>query len=51
MICKNCNSKNIKARKNFSHGKSSGSKKSYSCKDCGSSNVEMPRVNNFRRRR
>lgn len=50
MNCKSCNSKNIKTRKNYSHGKSSGGKITRTCKDCGSSDIEMPRVNNFRRR-
>lgn len=38
--CKDCDSEDIKKRKNFSHGKGSKSKTSYSCNNCNSSNVE-----------
>ncbi len=50
MNCKSCNSSKIVTRKNYSHGKASGGKKVNSCKDCGSSDIEIPRANNFRRR-
>lgn len=51
MNCKDCNSSKIKVRKNYSHGKSSKAKTSMSCQDCGSTNIEMPMKNNFKRRR
>ncbi len=48
--CLNCNSTNIKKRKNFSHGSGSKGKNSYVCKDCNSSSVEIEsNRRNFRR--
>ena len=39
--CKECNSNNMKKRKNFSHGSNSKAKVTYICKDCNSTNVEI----------
>lgn len=51
MNCNSCNSKNIRKRKNYSHGKSSKGVNSYTCKECNSSDIEMPKPNFFRKRR
>lgn len=50
MHCNNCNSNNIKTRKNYSHGSGSKGKKVHTCKDCGSSNIAQEQKRNFRRR-
>ena len=47
--CNQCESENIQTRKNFSHGSGSKAKKSYQCKDCGSSDVKIPQTGRFRR--
>ena len=39
MHCGNCNSRNIKTRKNVSHGSGSKKRVSYSCIDCSSTNI------------
>jgi transposase-like protein len=51
MLCSNCGSKNIQTRKNFSHGSGSKAKKSYLCKDCGSSSVVEEPFRRFNKRR
>ena len=51
MHCSECNSQNIRTRKNNTHGSGSTTKKSYSCKDCGSLKIIKEEVRNFRRRR
>lgn len=50
MKCKNCQSQDIKVRKNFSHGKGSSARKLKICSSCGSTDIEMPPQRNFRRR-
>ncbi len=50
MHCTNCNSHNIKSRKNFSHGTGSKAKTTYVCKDCGSTSVAQEQKRFFRRR-
>lgn len=49
MICKDCGSKEITSRKNFTHGSKSKGKTTYRCNKCSSSKVEMPRI--FKNRR
>jgi hypothetical protein len=55
MQCKNCKSKNIKTRKNYSHGKQSKATYTKVCKDCYSTNIEVTEKNNqnqrFKKRR
>jgi len=40
MICKNCNSRSIKTRRNYPHGKKSSAVVSKICKSCGSNNIK-----------
>lgn len=51
MNCGECSSSDIKKRKNFSHGKGSKGKTSYSCNACGSSNVKQDTFRRFGGRR
>ncbi|MEC8221016.1 MAG: hypothetical protein VX028_02990 [Nanoarchaeota archaeon] len=50
MHCLDCNSSNIRTRKNHTHGSSSTTKKSRTCKDCGSHKIKIEVQRNFRRR-
>lgn len=51
--CKKCNSKNIRSRVNYPHGKNSNAITSLSCKDCGCSDIEVKfdnrRYNKFKK--
>ncbi len=47
MICKKCNGTKIKSRSNYSHGKKSSSRTVFSCKNCGSAEVEVKTMNRF----
>lgn len=38
--CKKCNSIKIRSRTNYSHGKKSKSTMSFTCKDCGSNDID-----------
>ena len=51
MICKNCKSTKIKARRNYSHGKKSKSTITMVCKMCGSTNIEIAKSFNRKRQR
>ena len=51
MFCKDCKGKNIKTRKNYTHGSSSKVKKTFVCVDCNSSNVETEEKSFGRRKR
>ncbi|MBT7902912.1 hypothetical protein HN587_03540 [Candidatus Woesearchaeota archaeon] len=39
-ICKSCKGTDIKSRKNYSHGSKSKAMITYTCKKCGSNNIE-----------
>ncbi len=51
MMCKDCKGTTVKSRTNYGHGKKSNATTSYVCRDCGSSNIEMPERKRFGRRR
>ena len=38
-FCKNCKSKSIRMKKNYTHGSKSTATVSFSCKECGSRNI------------
>ena len=51
MNCKNCQSKEIKSRINYPHGKKSRSLTTLFCKACGSTDIDKGRVDYRKRRR
>jgi hypothetical protein len=40
-ICKLCKGTSIKSRSNYSHGKKSKATTTFSCKNCGSTDLEL----------
>ncbi|MGM5483018.1 MAG: hypothetical protein ACQESF_06135 [Nanobdellota archaeon] len=51
--CRNCRGISIKSRRNYFHGKKSKSITTLTCKDCGSSDIEVKsdnRKHKFRKR-
>jgi hypothetical protein len=41
MKCQKCNSRIIRSRVNYTHGKKSGGTQKLSCKECGSTDIEQ----------
>jgi Zn finger protein HypA/HybF involved in hydrogenase expression len=47
-ICKKCNGTDIKSRRNYSHGKKSKTTTTFTCKKCGSTNIEV-KTDNYKK--
>jgi hypothetical protein len=50
VICKKCNSTDIKSRSNYSHGKKSTAQITRICNKCGSTSIDMQSNPHGRRR-